>query len=64
MSDLVERLRSVDWDYLIINNLCHEAADELERMQAVVDAARGIDWATLNALERALIAAKALDGEP
>jgi hypothetical protein len=47
MSDLVERLRSVDWDYLATNNLCHEAADEIarltaevERMRPVVDAAR------------------------
>jgi hypothetical protein len=49
MSDLVERLRSVDWDYLATNNLCHEAADEIarltaevERMKAVVDAVRGV----------------------
>lgn len=67
MSDIVDRIRSVTaYENMAIMpaSWATEAASEIERQRAVVDAARGIDWATLNALERALIAAKALGGEP
>jgi len=71
MSDLVKRLRKQadeildpGYPYYGTPELVREAADEMERLQAVVDAARGVLSDYPKGWDQLRDALRALNGEP